>query len=91
MDNNIINVTNEDGTTFPVEVLDIFNVAGYEGKDYILYTRGEAIDDLNEKVYVSILNNDSNNNYVFATIEDSNEWNAVEQAIQNNLVGEANG
>lgn len=89
--NNIINVTNENGTTFPVEVLDIFNVTGYEGKDYILYTRGEAIDENNERVYVSILTKDINNNFSFTTIEDATEWSIVKQAIKSGIVGETNG
>ena len=34
--NNIITVTTENGKKVKVEVIDIFQVAGYENKDYIL-------------------------------------------------------
>ena len=42
-------------------MLDIFNVVGYEGKDYILYTLGEEVDDEHERAYVSILEEDGDN------------------------------
>ena len=60
---NMITVTAENGQKFQAEVLDIFKVTGYEDKDYILYSFGENVDQDNEKVYVSILEeiNDSYN------------------------------
>ena len=61
MDDTKITVTTPDNKTFQVEVLDIFNVVGYEGKDYILYTLGEEIDEDHEQAYVSILEEDNNN------------------------------
>lgn len=54
MDNKI-KVTTENNQTLEVEVLDIFNVVGYEGKDYILYSLGEELDQDHEQAYVSIL------------------------------------
>ena len=39
MDNNKIKVTTENNQTLEVEVLDIFNVVGYEGKDFIFFRR----------------------------------------------------
>ena len=78
MDNKI-NVYDEQGNAHEVEVLDIFNVEGYD-KDYILYTNEKEIDDENIEAYVSILKED-NDNYMLLTIEDDNEWNAVHQAI----------
>lgn len=77
---DIINVMDSNGDLFEVEVLDIFNVEGYD-KDYIMYTRNEAVDDNNIKTYVSILK-EENDNYTLLNIEDDNEWSIVQQAIQ---------
>ena len=61
MEDNKITVTTPDNRQLEVEVLDIFTVEGYEGKDYILYTLGEEVDADHERAYVSILeeNDDS--------------------------------
>ena len=53
MDNKI-KVTVPNQGQLEIEVLDIFNVADYEGKDYILNTLGEEVDSDHEKAYVSI-------------------------------------
>lgn len=78
---NVIKITDEFGKQFDVEVLDIFNVAGYEGKDYILYTRNEEVDANNIEVYVSILKQDDENHYSLLNIEDEQEWEVVQKAI----------
>ena len=77
--NDIINVMDSNGDLFEVEVLDIFNVEGYD-KDYIMYTRNEEVDDNNIKTYVSILK-EENDNYTLMNIDDDEEWNIVQQAI----------
>lgn len=79
--NNKITVTNDEGRSFEVEVLDIFSVAGYENKDYILYSLGEEVDDENEQAYVSILEN-NNDNYSLLEIKDNKEWETVQAAIE---------
>ena len=76
---NFITVVNEDGVTSQVEVLDIFNVNGYE-KDYILYTKNKEIDDNNIEVFVSILENNGDN-YSLLNIEDEKEWEDVQKAM----------
>ena len=78
MDNKI-NVYDEQGNVHEVEVLDIFNVEGYD-KDYILYTSNKEVDADNIEVYVSILK-EENGNYLLLNISDDNEWNIVQQAI----------
>lgn len=77
---NMITVTAENGQKFQAEVLDIFKVTGYEDKDYILYSFGENVDQDNEKVYVSILE-EINDSYNLKEISDATEWNAVQEAI----------
>ena len=79
MDYNIF-ITNEDGTKEKVEVLDIFNVKGYEGKEYILYTKNKEIDNDNIEVLVSILKQQGDN-FELVNIEDEKEWNDVQKAI----------
>ena len=78
--NNFINVFDEDGNQFEVEVLDIFTVAGYEDKEYILYTRNKEIDENNIEVMVSILR-ENNGQYFLDNIEDDKEWENVQFAL----------
>lgn len=78
---NKIKVTNDLGQTFEVEVLDIFSVVGYEGKDYILYTLGEEPGKEEEQAYVSILEKQGENSYSLKEISDPKEWDLVQQAI----------
>lgn len=85
MEENKITITTPDNKELQVEVLDIFNVVGYEGKDYIMYTLGEKVDEENEKVYISILNDKGNNNFELVGISDESEWTAVEKAIQEEI------
>ena len=85
MEDNKITLTTPDNKTIEVEVLDIFNVVGYEGKDYIMYTLGEKIDEENEKVYISILNDKDDNNFELVGITDDKEWDMVEKAIQEEI------
>lgn len=81
-------ITTPDNKEIEVEVLDIFNVVGYEGKDYIMYTLGEKINEENEKVYISILNDRGNNTFELLEISDEKEWEAVQQAIQEEIAHE---
>ena len=85
MEDNKITLTTPDNKTIEVEVLDIFNVVGYEGKVYIMYTLGEKIDEENEKVYISILNDKGDNNFELVGITDDKEWDMVEKAIQEEI------
>ena len=85
MEDNKITLTTPDNKTREVEVLDIFNVVVYEGKDYIMYTLGEKIDEENEKVYISILNDKGDNNFELVGITDDKEWDMVEKAIQEEI------
>lgn len=85
MEDNKITLTTPDNKQLEVEVLDIFNVVGYEGKDYIMYTLGEKVDEENEKVYVSILNEKDDNTFELVSITDEKEWNMVEKAIQEEI------
>lgn len=88
MEENKITITTPDHKEMEVEVLDIFNVVGYEEKDYIMYTLGEKINEENEKVYISILNDRGNNTFELLEISDEKEWEAVQQAIQEEIAHE---
>ena len=88
MEENKITITTPDNKEIEVEVLDIFNVVGYEGKDYIMYTLGEKINEENEKVYISILNDRGNSTFELLEISDEKEWEAVQQAIQEEIAHE---
>lgn len=77
---NIITATTETGQQVKIEVIDIFNVVGYEGKDYILYTQNIEVDAENIKAYVSILEN-NNGSYNLVAINDETEWEEVQKAI----------
>ena len=88
MEDNKIVLTTPDNRKIEVEVLDIFNVIGYEDKDYIMYTLGEKVDEENEKVYISILKDHGNNNFELVSIADEQEWEAVQKAIQEEIAYE---
>ena len=77
---NLIEVIGENGEKFQAEVIEIFEVEEYPGKEYILYSFGEQVDDENEKVYVSILN-EKEDEYVLSYIEDEEEQRIVNKAI----------
>ena len=76
---NMIEVTGENGEKFNAEVLEIFEVEGYPGKEYILYSFGETEGE-DEKVYTSILV-ENEESYVLAAIEDPEEQAAVDKAV----------
>ena len=77
---NFIEVIGETGEKFQAEVIEIFEVEQYPGKEYILYSFGEQADEENEKVYVSILN-ENEDEYVLSYIEDEEELKVVNAAI----------
>lgn len=83
MDNKIKVVT-PDNQALEVEVLDIFNVVGYEGKDYVLYSLGEQIDADHEQAYISILEQGTDG-YSLVEIKDAKEWDAVQKAIAEDI------
>ncbi len=83
MDNKVKVVT-PDNQQLEIEVLDIFNVVGYEGKDYILYSLGEQVDDDHEQAYISILEQDQDS-YNLVEIKDAKEWEAVQNAIAEDI------
>lgn len=85
MEDNKITLTTSDNKQIEVEVLDFFNVVGYEGKDYIMYTLGEKVDEDNEKVYISILNEKDDNTFELLSITDEKEWDMVEKAIEEEI------
>ena len=80
MDNNI-NVIDTDGVISQVEVLDVFNVVGYDDKEYIMYTKNKEIDEDNVEVFVSILSK-NNDEYSLLNIDDDKEWEMVQKAIE---------
>ena len=79
---NYINVIMEDGTKYKIEVIDIFNLDEYEEKEYIVYSLGEEVNDDQEKIYVSIIEN-KDDTYNLIKIEDEKEWEKVQEKIAN--------
>ena len=88
-DNHIV-VTDDDGKKYRAEVFDIFQVEGYGESNYIVYSFGEAVDNDNERVYISKII-ESGDNFNLVEISDDTEWDAVNKAIMENLesLGEA--
>jgi len=73
-----INVIDDNGNSYSVEVLNVFNVEGYD-HDYIMFTQ----DDLNNNeldVNISIVLNE-NGSYRLVNIDDEKEWETVQKAI----------
>ena len=77
--NNFITVYNQEGNIEEVEVIDIFNVEGYD-HEYILYTKNKEIDENNVEVYVSILEQ-KEDEFKLLNIEDETEWETVQKAL----------
>lgn len=77
-----INAQLEDGRNVKIEVINTFTLEQYPNKEYILYSLGEAIDDDNERVYVSILREESDS-FHLDSINDDVEWADVQNAINN--------
>ena len=88
MDNKIT-VINQLGEFEEVEVLSIFEVEGYEGKSYILYTNNKEVDEDNIETFISILE-EKEDHFEFKLIEDKDELEAVKQVV-NQLGEDANG
>ena len=79
MDNKIRIIT-ENGEE-NVEVLDIFQVEECPGKDYIIYTGNNELDDNHIEVMVSILE-ETEQGFNLLNIEDDKEWEDVQKAIE---------
>lgn len=75
MEENILNVTAEDGSTISVRVLDIIDSAKFN-KSFIIYTVNG--DDSN--IFASILN-EGESNYSLDLISDEEEINYINQEI----------
>lgn len=80
MEDNFIEVIGETGEKFQAEVIEMFEVEQYPGKEYILYSFGEQADADNEKVYISILT-EKEDEYVLSYIEDEEEQRVVNAAV----------
>jgi len=81
----MMDIYDENGNLIKIEVLDIFEVEGYD-KKYIIYSKGEIEND-NERVYVSILEYNENKS-TFKPIEDDKEWEDVREALENRNIGD---
>lgn len=77
---NYIKIVDENGNSYMVEVIDIFEVEDYPGKEYIIYTMGKDVDNENIEAYVSILKNE-NDTFTLLNIENDEEWKIVSDAI----------
>lgn len=78
-----LNVTDENNQPVQIEVLDIFTVDQYPGKEYILYTKNETEGEY-IKTYVSILD-EKEDSATLESITDDNEFAVVQEAINKNF------
>ena len=83
MDNKL-KVYDENGVLEEVEVLDFFQVEGYD-HEYVLYTKGEEVDQNNVITYVSIVNQVSEDEFHFDKITDPEEERKVDEQIEKEL------
>lgn len=77
---NLVTVTTDDGKEYQADVIDIFEVEGYPGKEYILYSFGENVNGDSETVYMSILK-DTEDGYLLEAVKDEEEIKAVGEAV----------
>ncbi len=84
-ENNILMITDENNNEVKIEVLDIFSLDEYPGKEYIFYTKGELSDDGEyEQTYVSILKEDETS-ATLESIEDELEFTTVQKYINQSI------
>lgn len=83
MNDNILTVTSPSGESLEIEVIDIIDTV-YEGveKEYIIYNF-VGVDDM----YISILDK-SNGEYNIINIDSDEEYEYIQDAIKENIVGE---
>lgn len=74
-----ITVTTESGKQIETEVIDVIEIPEFN-KQYIFYTFGEKVESGEQKMYVSILN-EEDNKVVLKGIEDDEEWNVVKEIL----------
>ncbi len=80
---NKIKVYNENGILEEVEVIDFFQLEEYN-HEYVLYTKNEEVDN-NIVIYVSIVNQISNDEYQFEAITDPKEEKKVDEMIDKEI------
>lgn len=80
---NKIKIYNENGILEEVEVIDFFQLKEYD-HEYVLYTKNEEVDN-NIVVYVSIVNQISNDEYQFEAITDPEEERKVDEMIDKEI------
>ena len=82
---NILNITDENGNPSQIEVLDIFTLDEYPGKEYIFYTKGEISNDGEyEQTYVSILKEEETS-AILEAIEDELEFTVAQKYIHQKI------
>lgn len=70
----MINVKNEQGVTFDINVVRFFD---YQNNQYLIYHTNEQDENGYLKLYFA-----KNNNGFFVKIEDENEWNSLKELIK---------
>lgn len=83
---DILKITDSEGNEVEIEVLDIFSLDIYPGKEYILYTKNENEGDM-VKTYISILEENETEANLIA-IEDEDELADVEEFVRLSLAEE---
>ena len=90
MDENLtkLTVVDENGENCEIEIIDIFQIEKYPGKEYVLYTKGNVQGEYLE-TYASILI-ETEDSVTLAAISDEQEFRDVQEHINKSLeeVGE---
>ena len=84
-EDNILLITDEEGNEIKIEVLEIFSLDEYPGKEYVFYTKGEVSNDGEyEQTYVSVLKEEETSATLEA-IEDELEFTQVQKYIHQKI------
>ena len=85
MENNILVVKDENGVDVELEVIDILDATyNEEPKEYIVYKVAG-----NDDMIISALN-ERGDTYSIEDIESEEEYNYIQEAIKDNIVGDNN-
>lgn len=81
--NNRIKVYNENNQLEDIEIINFYQLEEYD-HEYVYYTKNEEVGE-DTITYISILNQISNDEYVFENIENPEEEKKVKELIDKDL------
>ena len=90
MEENVLNVSTNDGNNYQIKVIKIFDLESYPNRVYIAYTFGEYVSNEEVQSYISIINEMDDGTISLEAIIDKEEWLASKAKLEEILLNENN-